>query len=204
MTERQVKRTAARLARLAAGTRNVTDYPMPQPTGPFSANVVPVTFESWRYARLGIGHPALIKAFKKFGAYGIKPHRNSSGVIWNGRAYWWTPKGFYRAGKMGGPRPPLQHLVWAHHHRRPVPRGHEIFFRDRNRNNFAPANLECLSKGDLHRRCIDLGETRQLTRQQRSEISGKRWTNHSRRNTAALLANFNRGGSTVAQLKRKP
>lgn len=203
MKEFYAKRTAARLARLAAGTRNVTDYPMPQPTGLFSANVVPVSFETWRKARQGVGHPAVLAAFKKFGSYAIKPKRHSSGVIWNGRAYWWSPKGFYRSGNITDKRPPLQHLVWAHHHRRPVPLDHEIFFCDRNRNNFAPANLECLSKAELHQRCVDLGEVRQLTREQRGEIAGQRWTNHARRNTAVLLANFNCGGSTVAQLKRK-
>ncbi|MEI8064586.1 MAG: HNH endonuclease signature motif containing protein [Verrucomicrobiota bacterium] len=206
MKAREIKRAEARIARQLAGRRNPTDYPMPQPTGPCSSNVTPITFDSYRAARSGAGLPAVLKLFKRFGAYSIKPKRGSSGLVWDDRAFWWSTKGFYRHGKTAGravDRRPLQHLVWEQHHKLKMPKGMEIFFIDRNRNNFDPANLEMLDKAELHRRCVALGEVTQLTNEQRHLIAGKRWTRFSRNATASLLDSFNRGGSTVAQLKKK-
>ena len=206
MKAREIKRAAARTARLEAGHRNPTDYPMPQPTGPCSSNVTPITFQSYRAARDGAGLPAVLKLFKRFGSYRIKPKRGSAGFVWDDRAFWWSTKGFYRQGKTAGvtiDRRPLQHLVWEKHHGLKMPAGTEIFFTDRNRNNFDPANLELLTKGELHRRCVDLGEVPQPTNAQRQQIASKRWTRFSRSATASLLDSFNRGGSTVALLRKK-
>ena len=87
MKDRQIKRIAARTARLEAGRRNPTDYPMPQPTGPCSSNVTPITFDSYRAARSGVGLPAVLKLFKRFGSYHIKPKRGSAGFVWDDRAF---------------------------------------------------------------------------------------------------------------------
>ncbi len=37
-------------------------------------------------------------------------------------------------------------LVWEKHHRRPVPKGHIVRFRDGDRRNFAPENLVLVSR----------------------------------------------------------
>ncbi len=165
------------------------EFPVPLPTTPYSSNVVPLTGEDYMNARKGVGHPAVLQVFQEFGAFTIKPKKNSKGVIWNGRAYWWSAKGYYRTGKANGERRPLQHLVWSHHHRRPFPAGHEIFFKDRNRNNFDPANLELLSKAEMHKRISEIGEKNQPTHEQRKEIASKRWTRHARNITSLLLKN---------------
>jgi hypothetical protein len=205
MTEQYKIRLQIRLKRIAEGKRNPTDYPMPQPTGPFSKNVVPITFESYRLARNGVGHPAVLKLFKTFGAFRIKPKRGSNGFIWNNRAYWWSPKGFYRPGNVAGPRPPLQHHVWETFHGQKMPPKHEIFFKDRNRNNFDRANLELLYKGDLHKRLADLGEVPQASVEFCRTIASRRWTRYSRNMTALLLKNFSTNGSTslIKNLKKK-
>jgi hypothetical protein len=203
MKERYAQRVAKRIKRLEEGRRNPTDYPVPRPTGPYSSNVALITFESYRAARQGIGCAATLKLFHTFGAYEIKPHRGSVGVIWNNRAYWWSEKGLYRAGKMGSPRPPLQHLVWEKANGRKIPPMHEIFFRDRNRNNFDPANLELLSKAELRLRCIELGEVKQITNEQRREVSAKRWTRQSRSQTQRLLQQFQSGGAAIKFLSSR-
>jgi hypothetical protein len=141
-------------------------------------------------AQRGTAPAAVQKLFDSLGAYRCKPKRNSRGVIWNGRAYWWSFKGYYRPGLSRGLRRPLQHYIWEHHHGRRMPRMHEIFFRDRDHHNFQISNLEMISKSELHKRTVALGEVVQISRERRMEIAGKRWLRYSRRNTALLLANF--------------
>lgn len=194
--------------RIAKGIpRQPMEFPVPQPATALSSNVVPVSFDAYRAARTGIGHPAVLKLFRTFGAYRIKPHRGSVGVIWRNRPYWWSEKGYYRIGKADVRRRPLQHLIWEHHNHRTIPYMHEIFFRDRDRHNFLPANLELLSKGALHKRCIELGEVTQLSLEERGKIAGKRWHRQSRRLTAVLLTRFNKqypnaNHDTIHSLKR--
>lgn len=43
-------------------------------------------------------------------------------------------------------------LVWQHHHGRQVPRGHVVVFRDGDRGNLDPANLELVTRAELMRR----------------------------------------------------
>ena len=47
---------------------------------------------------------------------------------------------------------PVSHIEWEKHNGRPVPEGHAVVFRDGNDRNFAPANLELISRADLMRR----------------------------------------------------
>ena len=47
---------------------------------------------------------------------------------------------------------PVSHIEWEKHNGRPVPKGHAVVFRDGNDRNFAPANLELISRADLMRR----------------------------------------------------
>lgn len=42
-------------------------------------------------------------------------------------------------------------LIWEEHNG-PVPAGHIVVFKDRNRRNFDPANLECISRGENAKR----------------------------------------------------
>ena len=57
--------------------------------------------------------------------------------------------------------------------------------------NFDPANLEMLSKGELHRRCVYLGEVPQLGFEERSQNRSKWACKVSKSRTALLLNNFN-------------
>ena len=47
---------------------------------------------------------------------------------------------------------PVHHLVWEEHTGEPVPEGHALVFRDGNRRNFDPANLELITRAELMRR----------------------------------------------------
>lgn len=46
----------------------------------------------------------------------------------------------------------VSHIEWEKHNGRPVPDGHAVVFRDEDKRNFAPANLELISRADLMRR----------------------------------------------------
>jgi hypothetical protein len=45
----------------------------------------------------------------------------------------------------------LNRLVWIAAHRRPIPRGHDVHHKDRDRHNYCWANLECL-ESEAHKR----------------------------------------------------
>ncbi|MEQ5770035.1 HNH endonuclease [Halomonas sp. H33-56] len=47
---------------------------------------------------------------------------------------------------------PVHHLVWEEHTGRQVPEGHALVFRDGNRRNFTPDNLELITRAELMRR----------------------------------------------------
>ena len=47
---------------------------------------------------------------------------------------------------------PVSHIEWEKHHGKPVPEGHAVLFRDGDKRNFAPGNLELISRADLMRR----------------------------------------------------
>jgi hypothetical protein len=128
----------------------------------------------------------------------IKPHRNSVGVVWRNQVFWWSTKGMYRTGNSIGKRRCFHHVLWEHYHRRPMPEGHEIFFLDRDYHNFTKPNLKLMTKASVHRLTIDLGEVTQLTAEQRTKISAKRWERSGNRLTGFLLDKFNTGGKTVA------
>ena len=159
--------------------------PQPQPTTPLQGEMRPFGFKDANITRLA--SRARAQAGSRWAV--IKPKRASRGLIWRGRPYYWTRKGYYRSGS--GDRRPLQHLMWEAHHGRRMPAQHEIFFRDRDRHNFSLGNLELLSKAELHKRTIELGETLQISLEQLRQISGIRWTRHARKGTALLLKNFN-------------
>jgi len=172
----------------------------PQPTTPLRGDVAPLTFALYRFARSGHAPAAVQKLYDTFGSYQVKPKRGSRGLIWNNRPFWWSRKGYYRPG-FGDKRRrrPLQHFIWEDHHGRAMPPKHEIFFRDRDRHNFEIDNLELLSKAELHKRTIELGETRQLTHEERMLVAGKRWTRASRRGTALLLESFQLANTSTTQ-----
>lgn len=46
----------------------------------------------------------------------------------------------------------VSHIEWEKHHGEPVPPGHAVIFRDGDKRNFAPGNLELISRADLMRR----------------------------------------------------
>jgi hypothetical protein len=162
----------------------------PQPTTPLRGDVAEINFKLYHRAQRGTAPAAVQKLFDSLGAYRCKPKRNSRGVIWNGRAYWWSFKGYYRPGLSSGLRRPVQHYIWEHHHRRKMPRLHEIWFRDRDHNNFEIENLEMIHKSELRRRTIALGETRRPTFEERSAGRGRWACRMSRERTEILLGNF--------------
>lgn len=47
---------------------------------------------------------------------------------------------------------PKHHVIWQQTHGSPPPDGHLVSFRDRDRFNFVPENLELISRGDWIRR----------------------------------------------------
>lgn len=47
---------------------------------------------------------------------------------------------------------PVHHLVWEEHTGQPVPKDHALVFRDGNRRNFDPDNLELVTRAELMRR----------------------------------------------------
>lgn len=154
------------------------------------------TFDDYVAARLGKAvHPAVLKLYRTHGAYRCKPKRKSRGLIWCNRAFWWCVKGYYRPGFVSGRRPPLQHLIWSHYHRRPVPKGYEVFFKDRDRHNFTRSNLELLSKAACHQRIHQLGETRPATHDVLCRGRQRMWTRKSRERVDLLLQSF-RGKDT--------
>ncbi|TXH09644.1 MAG: hypothetical protein E6R03_16500 [Hyphomicrobiaceae bacterium] len=174
--------------------------PQPQPATPIrGAGLVPITFQAYVDARLGKPvAPAVARLYRQMGAYKCKPKRNSVGIIFQGRAYWWSSKGFYRPGFSQGPRQPLHHAVWEHLHGRKMPARFEVFFRDRDYHNFTKPNLELLSKADCRKRIVEIGENKQISLAQRQQISIKRWTRHGAQTTGFLLSRFNAGVRTVA------
>lgn len=46
----------------------------------------------------------------------------------------------------------VHHLVWEEENGRPVPQGHALVFRDGDKRNFDPANLELVTRAELMRR----------------------------------------------------
>jgi hypothetical protein len=174
--------------------------PQPQPTTPVRGiAVTPVVFQSPAMQRLA--RAARAKAGSRWAV--IKPKRASRAILWEGRPFYWTSKGFYRAGT--GDRRPLQHLLWEKRSRRKMPPQHEIFFRDRDRHNFSESNLELLSKAAMHLRIVEIGENKQISPEQRQQMANRRWERHGKKQTGLLLQKFNRGeGQTFAtQLKEK-
>lgn len=47
---------------------------------------------------------------------------------------------------------PVQQLVWEEYMGKPVPEGHTVIFRDSDKRNFYPGNLELISRAELMRR----------------------------------------------------
>jgi hypothetical protein len=161
--------------------------------------VAQITFALYRFARSGHAPVAVQKLYDTFGSYRIKPHRGSRGLVWNNRPFWWSLKGYYRPGFVNAPRRPLQHYIREAHHGRVMPPMHEIFFRDRDRHNFEIDNLELLSKAQLHKRTVELGEVTQISHERRMEIAGLRWMRASRRGTTTLLENFNQSETSTTK-----
>jgi hypothetical protein len=118
----------------------------PQPTTPLRGDVAEINFKLYHRAQRGTAPAAVQKLFDSLGAYRCKPKRNSCGVIWRGRAYWW--------------------------------------------HNFEISNLEMIHKSELHRRTIELGETRRPTFEERSAGRGRWACRMSRERTEILLGNF--------------
>ena len=163
----------------------------PQPTTALRGDVAEITFDLYHLAQSSKAPAAVQKLFNARGPYRVKPKRCSRGVIWNGSAYWWSNKGYYRLGVSDGRlRRPLQHYIWERHHGRRMPQLYEIWFRDRDHHNFEIENLEMIHKSELHRRTIALGETRRATFEERSAGRGRWACRKSREKTLLLLPNF--------------
>jgi hypothetical protein len=47
---------------------------------------------------------------------------------------------------------PVSHIEWGKHNGKAVPKGHAVIVRDGDSRNFAPTNLELISRADLMRR----------------------------------------------------
>lgn len=167
-------------------------YPLPQPipeTPIRGVDVEPIVFQSPKMQALA--KAARKKSNSRWAL--IKPKRSSRGILWRGQPFYWSTKGFYRPGlrDASGRRQPLHHAIWEFYHGQTVPRGHEIFFTNRDRHDFRIENLELLSKAACHERIHQLGENKQLTPEQRGQIAGKRWTRYARNVTTLLLKKFN-------------
>jgi hypothetical protein len=69
----------------------------------------------------------------------------------------------------------VSHIEWEKHSGRKVPKGHAVIFRDSNNRNFAPANLELISRADLMRRnsYLNLPEPLQQIVQLRGALTAK-------------------------------
>lgn len=69
----------------------------------------------------------------------------------------------------------VSHIEWEKHNGRPVPKGHAVIFRDGDKRNFAPANLELISRADLMRRnsYLNLPEPLQQIVQLRGALTAK-------------------------------
>lgn len=152
--------------------------PQPQPETPIRGPVIAFGFDDVRAVRGGRRRGqmangkwqmengcrrAVKKVFEEGKAlsgraskYGLKPKRNSRGVIWGNRAFYWSTKGYYRPGK-GARRRPLHHLIWEEASGKEMDRLFEVVFRNGDRHDFRPSNLECLHKAEVHRRSINRG-----------------------------------------------
>jgi hypothetical protein len=169
--------------------------PIPQPTTPFSDNVILFKFgdalhHDLREALNVQGHSRNAR---------VKTHRNSAGILWDGQPFYWCSKGFYRGGRIGF-RCTLQKLVWQKKHRRKVPPAHVVVFKDGNHNNFSPENLEVKSKAQ-----IALGNQRHISFEKRQLIRGTGWDKQAKKQASFLLNKFNRGEvpAFAAKLRRK-
>jgi hypothetical protein len=80
-----------------------------------------------------------------------------------------------------------------------MPPKHEIFFRDRDHHNFEIENLEMIHKAEVHRRCMQLGEVRMPTFEERSSGRSKWACRKSREKTSCLLANFSRSKPSTGE-----
>ncbi|HMP84705.1 MAG TPA: HNH endonuclease [Verrucomicrobiota bacterium] len=183
--------------------RTQPKFPLPQPvpTTPIrGAGIARVDFHSVALRRFARRQRIKLNSLHAV----IKPKRNSVGLLWRGRVFWWSVKGYYRNGMAGGDRRPFHHILWEHYNRRSIPRRHEVFFRDRDYHNFTKANLELLSKEACHRRLHELGEsTGGCSDELRRRMVLTRWSRYDERVGRALVDSFNTGGSTVGKLARK-
>ena len=140
MFGREEKAVQARAHRL--GLRKAEGYVAPQ------LNTFQKGHATWNKGMKGLDIGGKATRFQK----GRKPHT-------------WRPIGHVRVSKEGylqrkvtdtgyPPRDwrPVHHLIWEEHTGQPVPEGHALVFRDGNRRNFDPANLELVSRADLMRR----------------------------------------------------
>jgi hypothetical protein len=177
---------ADRFAVVPENGRQQWPLPQTQPRTPLRGDVCELTFPLYLLARSGIAPAPVQKLYDTFGSYRVKPKRPSRGVIWNNAPFWWSTKGYYRPGFAEQARRPLQHYIWEAHHGEAMPPMHEIWFRDRDRHNFAADNLQLLSKAELHR-LHDNGFFRALTFEQRSNYRTEWACKKSRELTALLL-----------------
>lgn len=159
-------RRADFIARLRAKIQDPHD----RPDLPFSANVAPFDYSSeaaWEIlARRNSGRGSR--------DWRTKLDIRSQGVIWDGRLWFWNRRTrCYLEGVPWTPeagRPVLSRVVYATENGGQIPPGMVIRHRDRNPNNFAPANLYLATKNDVLR-----------------ETQAKHFTARSRALTAAFL-----------------
>ena len=172
-------------------------FPSQRPTGPFSANVEPFDYTTPRAHELAkaanAGHNSQTMP--------VKLKVASEGVIWRGKVYFWALKIGYQPGPFDPVhgRPPLHHLIWEHHHGRPVPAKTTVILQDGNWNNLAPENLalrtmaECAQMNSVQSRLkADPTNPELLAKaDRRIAASNQTRTQSSRSLTGLLVARFN-------------
>jgi len=158
-----------------ARVRRRLKSPKDRPDLPFSPNVIPFDYTTAQAREIADRMNAGCDSRNAR----IKIDICSQGVIWRDRLWFWSSKVGYQCGPWTAEsgRPLLHRAIWEDHHRRPVPPGHVIFFRDGNPNNLMPENLGIRSRNDLARENQAAGLNRRsreltrilLTRTQRKE-----------------------------------
>jgi len=67
-------------------------------------------------------------------------------IYYKAQRYTWSTKGYWRC-TTASDRHNLARRIWEENHG-PIPRGHEVFYKDGNRFNIEVENLGCLSRSD--------------------------------------------------------
>lgn len=157
------------LARLRQKFKTAHD----RPETPFSDNVEPFDYCSPRAHEIERAANAGRGSTHK---YRVKIKLTTCGVIYRGKLYYWGGKercAFGYISANDGPyvrgigRPLLHHVIWQDHHGRKVPPQTTVIFKDGNKNNHDPDNLEL-----KHREtCLRENQAKALKRKAHARMS---------------------------------